>query len=191
MGDKETVAHILNGCSHYKGLYIARHDRLVDMVSDKIREVQERTTKMYKHSTVKLDWFDHNDTHVNSLQDIPNTPDIVFINENRKTATIFEIGCPFDLYMDTCFTSKLMKYQPLVERIMALGYNCQLIILVFGSLGHVHKLVLRGLQLGGLQKTNAKKLAKYCSVSAIIGSLSIWRRRCFIHLFLISLILKK
>ena len=80
------------------------------------------------------------DTHVNSLQDIPNTPDIVFINENRKTVTIFEIGCPFDLYMDTCFTSKLMKYQPLVERIMAMGYNCQLIVLVFGSLGHVHKL---------------------------------------------------
>ena len=131
---------------------------------------------MYKHSTVKLDWFDHNDTHVNSLQDIPNTPDIVVINENRKTVTTFEIGCPFDLYMDTCFTSKLMKYQALVECIMALGYNCQLIVLVFGSLGHIHKLVLRGLQLGGLQKTNAEKLAKYCSVSAIIGSLSIWRR---------------
>ena len=177
---------------------------------------------MYKHSTVKLDWFDHNDTHVNSLQDIPNTPDIVVINENRKTVTTFEIGCPFDLYMDTSFTSKLMKYQALVECIMALGYNCQLIVLVFGSLGyncqlivlvfgslgynrqlivlvfgslgyncqlivlvfgslgHIHKLVLRGLQLGGLQKTNAEKLAKYCSVSAIIGSLSIWRR-CFIY----------
>ena len=75
---------------------------------------------MYKHSTVKLDWFEHNDTHVNSLQGIPNTPDIVFINEIEKTV-IFEIGCPFDLYMDTCFTSKLMKYQPLVESIMAYG----------------------------------------------------------------------
>ncbi len=36
---------------------------------------------------------------------------------------------------------------------------------VFGSLGHVHKNVIKGLQLGGLQK----KLAKFSS--AIIGSI--------------------
>ena len=74
-----------------------------------------------------------------------------------------------------------MKYQPLVECIKSLGYNCQFIVLVFGSLGHVHRLVLRGLQLGGLQKIAAKRLAKYCSVSAVIGSLSIWKRRCFVY----------
>ena len=31
--NKETMAHILNGCSSYKGLYIARHDRLEDLIS--------------------------------------------------------------------------------------------------------------------------------------------------------------
>jgi hypothetical protein len=122
--NKETMAHILNGCSFYKGLYIARHDRLVDLVSQELRQVQDRTTHMYKHSTVKLNWFDHNCTDNNILCNIPNTPDIVFINQARKSVTIFEIGCAFDLYMDTCFTSKFMKYQPLVECITALGYNC-------------------------------------------------------------------
>ena len=112
---------------------------------------------------------------------IPNAPDIIFINEISKSVVIFEIGCSFDLYMDTCFTSKLMKYQPLVECIKSLGYNCRFIVLVFGSLGHVHKLVLRGLQLGGLQKTASKRLAKYCSVSATIGSRAIWKRRCFVY----------
>ena len=37
-------------------------------------------------------------------------------------------------------------------------------------MGHVHKLVVRGLQIAGLLKRRAKQLAKYCSVSAIIGS---------------------
>ena len=136
---------------------------------------------MYKHSTVKLNWFDHNCTDYNILCNIPNTPDIVFINHTRRSVSIFEIGCAFDLYMDTCFNSKIIKYQPLVECITALGYNCQLIVLVFGSLGHVHKLVLRGLQLGGLQKTDAKRLCKFCSVSATIGSFHIWKRRCVVY----------
>ena len=175
------MAHILNGCSFYRTLYVARHDRLVDLISSDIRGVQDITSKMYLHSTVKLDWFEHNSTDDNMFCNIPNTPDIIFINEISKSVVIFEIGCSFDLYMDTCFTSKLMKYQPLVECIKSLGYNCQFIVLVFGSLGHVHKLVLRGLQLGGLQKTASKRLAKYCSVSATIGSRAIWKRHCFVY----------
>ncbi len=58
---------------------------------------------------------------------------------------------------------------------------CKLITLVFGSLGHVHKNVTKGLQLGGLQKKQAKNLAKFGSVSAIIGSMQIWKRRCFVY----------
>ena len=136
---------------------------------------------MHMHSTVQLDWFNHNSTNDNTLHEIPNAPDIVFINETDKSVIIIEVGCSYDLYMDICFTTKMMKYQPLVECVKSLGYTCQLIVLVFGSLGHVHKLVLRGLQLGGLHKSVAKRLAKYCSVSATIGSLSIWKRRCFVY----------
>ncbi len=57
-----------------------------------------------------------------------------------------------------------------------LGYKCQLIVLVFGSLGHVHRLAIHGLCIGGLSKTRAKQLAKYCSISATIGSMFIWKR---------------
>ena len=176
--NKETMAHILNGCSSYKGLYIARHDRLVDLISQHL-EVQDSV--MYMHSTVKLNWFNHNCTDTNILSNIPNTPDIVLIQETIKSVTILEIGCSFDLYMDICFTSKLVKYQPLVECITSLGYHCQLIVLVFGSLGHVHRLAVRGLQNGGMQKADAKRLARFCSVSATLGSLFIWRRRCAIY----------
>ena len=122
------------------------------------------------HSTVQLDWFNHNSINDNTLHEIPNTPDIVFINETDKSVIIIEVGCSFDLYMDICFTTKIMKYQPLVECVRSLGYTCQLFVLVFGSQGHVQKLVLHALQLGGLHKSVAKRLAKYCSVSATISS---------------------
>ena len=55
--DNETIAHVLNGCNFYKGLYIARHDRLVYLISHSVKEVQLQTTKIYKHSAVKMDWF--------------------------------------------------------------------------------------------------------------------------------------
>lgn len=41
---------------------------------------------------------------------IPNTPDTTLIDENTKSITVIEIGCCFDLHMNICFTSKLLKY---------------------------------------------------------------------------------
>ncbi len=102
----------------------------------------------------------------NTFLGIANTPDIVNISQNRKTATLFEVSCAFDLFMEDSYCSKILKYQSLISTIENLGYKCQLIVLVFGSLGHVHRLVIRGLCIGGLSKTRAKQLAKYCSISA-------------------------
>ena len=80
--------------------------------------------------------------------------------------------------MEDSYLSKTVKYQSLISTI---GYRCQLIVLVFGSLGHVHRLVIRGLCIGGLFKTRAKQLVKYWSISAIIGSMFIWKMRCFLY----------
>lgn len=54
-------------------------------------------------------------------------------------------------------------------------------ISIFGRLGHVHKLVVRGLQMIGTSKRKAKQLTSYRSISAIIGSRLAWRRRCFLQ----------
>ena len=83
--------------------------------------------------------------------------------------------------MEDSYLSKTVKYQSLISTIENLGYRCQLIVLVFGSLGHVHRLVIWGLCIGGLFKTRAKQLVKYCSISAITGSMFIWKRRCFLY----------
>ena len=63
-------------------------------------------------------------------------------DETLKTVVNIEVGCCFDLYMDTCHYSKLLKYQPLVSRICQLGYQCKPLSLIFGSLGHIHNKML-------------------------------------------------
>lgn len=82
---------------------------------------------------------------------------------------IVEVGCCIDLCMDTCYYTKLLKYQPLMELISL--FSCRLMSAddsVGFGLGHVCKNVVRGLQKRGLQKMGAIRLAKLCSVSAII-----------------------
>ena len=92
------------------------------------------------------------------------------------------MGCAFDLYMDQAFQDKHSKYQPLLRIITDLGYRCRFSILIFGSLGHVHKLTTSGLTIAGMTKAKAKQLSQYCSVSAVMDSLSVWRRGAmYIH----------
>ena len=80
---------------------------------------------------------------------IPNTADVVFLDRDRREVLILEIGCVYDLYMDMAFNDKIMKYQPIWAKLNDLGYQCKLVVLIFGSLGHVHNLVFSGLRLAG------------------------------------------
>ena len=110
-----------------------------------------------------------------------NTPDVVVVDEASREVTILEVGCTFDYSLDEAFLTKVMKYQLLKDVIVQLGYKCKFLVFIFGSLGNVHKLVVRGMQMAGIPKPKAKALAKFCSISAIIGSRHIWRRRCYLY----------
>ena len=154
------------------------HDRIVDIVSDAVHSIVPSSAAMYKHTRVSPEWFGLTS---NVFANIPNTPDVVFVDTSHKEVLILEVGCVFDLYMDHAFQDKYIKYQPLLNVITSLGYKCRYCILIFGSLGHVYKCTMRGLKIAGLSKRKAKQTAKYCSVSAIIGSLAVWRRRCYVY----------
>ena len=178
----ETLSHILNGCFVYKGMYIARHDRIVDIAVKGILSYLHSSVKVVKHSRVLSSMFHLCNQEQNVFQDITaNTPDAVFVDEDCREVNIIEVGCTFDHSLEEAFLTKVLKYQQLKNAISQTGYQCKLIVLIFGSLGTVHKLVVRGLQMAGMPKPKAKALAKFCSVSAIIGSRHIWRRRCFLY----------
>jgi len=48
--------------------------------------------------------------------------------------------------------TKFIKYQPLLNVISEIGYRGRLLVFIFGSLGHTHRLVVRGLQQLGMPK---------------------------------------
>ena len=129
---------------------------------------------MYKHARVLPNWFDcTNDVFAN----IPNTPDVVFVDNSHREVLILEVGCVFDLYMHSTTNSLSIN----LYLITSLGYRCRFSVLIFGSLGHVHKLTMTGLTIAGMRKSGAKQLARHCSVSAVLGSLFVWRRRCHMY----------
>ena len=80
---------------------------------------------------------------------VANTPDVVIIIEWSSEVYILEVGCTFDSSLEEAFYTKLVKYQPLLNTVSELGYRCRLLVFIFGSLGHTHRLVVRGLQKEG------------------------------------------
>ena len=88
----ESMSHILNGCNVYQGLYIARHDRIVDIITKDVSPMFYSSVLFYKHSCVKSEMFQCNDPHV--FQGITaNTPDAIVIDENSREVFLWEVGC--------------------------------------------------------------------------------------------------
>jgi len=80
----ESTAHIMNGCPAFKGLYIERHNCIVNTTA-----AQSFWTKCNK--TVRTSWFLNLNDNINSSRNVfreyPNTPDIVVVNElSRKNS---------------------------------------------------------------------------------------------------------
>ena len=107
-----------------------------------------------------------------------NKPDIVCIDRDKREVIITEVSVPFDAHLDYCYKSKFDKYFPLSREINEMGYRTEIIVLIIGALGNVHKRFVSGLKKNGISQTEAKYLAKYCSISAIIGSYKVWKMRC-------------
>jgi hypothetical protein len=178
----ETMSHILNGCYAYKVLYIAHHDRIVDLITKDISKHFVLSVRMYKHSCVKPSMFYLCTENPEIFAHLSaNTPDVIVVNEGDKSVSILEMACTFDSSLEEAFMTKVIKYQPLLQTITELGYRCNLFVFIFGSLGHVHRLVVRGFQQLGMPKKAAKRLAKFCAISSTIGSRQIWRRRCYMY----------
>ena len=100
------------------------------------------------------------------------------INDTEKTAFIVEIATPFDSFIGRCYDEKFNKYFPLTVELNELGYYTKVIVLIIGSLGHVHKKFINGLKILGLSSRESKFIAKFYATSVIIGSYKVWKQRC-------------
>ena len=50
-----------------------------------------------------------------------NTPDGIRIDEAHREVVLLEVGCTFDSSLEEAFSTKQLKYQPLVQAITQLG----------------------------------------------------------------------
>ena len=170
----ETVSHILNGCTTFQRLYQHRHNRIVDILYDKIKD-NNSCTETLKDTVLQPQLFNcERDKFIH-----PHTkPDITIIDRNNKHVFLLEVSTPFDAHIPICYQGKFDKYFPLSLEINSMGFRTEIIVIVIGSLGNVHNNVTSGLIKAGLSRNNAKSIAKYCSISSIIGSYKVWKMRC-------------
>jgi hypothetical protein len=169
----ETVSHILNGCK-YQTLYQARHNRLVDVITSYVPN-NNGARMIIKDTclTPRLFGRDSDAFVTNAIR-----PDISIINHTNREVILVEVAVPFDAFIDICYSTKFDKYLPLCLEINSLGYACRTVVVIIGSLGNVHMKVVPGLRILGMPSYSAKWLAKYLSVSAMIGSSRVWQKRC-------------
>ena len=171
----ETVSHLLNGCRENKVTSQKRHDRVVEIVHRNVREANQQTeiltdqiVTQYPFTSDRL-----------PFEGVSHTkPDICVVDRENKKCTIIEVSIPFDAFLDECYQTKFDKYMPLCLEIQKVGFDCRIYVLVIGSLGSVHTRFVSGLQRCGVPRHKAKGIARYASVSAMMGSRIAWKQRC-------------
>ena len=173
----DTCSHVLNGCTKLNSFYVERHNRIVNVVFEKLKYHCSKNNMCFfkeKPLTPSLFMFDE------GVQFVSNAikPDIVTIDYEMKEVKIIEISTPFDAFIDSTYQSKFDKYFPLTLEISDFDFTAEIIVLIIGSCGTIHKRFVPGLVKCQIPKYEAKFLAKYCSISSIIGSYRVWKRRC-------------
>lgn len=167
----DTVSHVLNGCPNHKSYYIDRHSRTVQHV---LNQMQQQNPDWEYHCEIPITDNLMN-THNVFNQCNSNKPDVLAIDRNNEAAYIIEVSHPYDAFIDTCYHSKFEKYLPLCNALNSIGFYTKTVVLIISSSGLVHKKFIPGLKILNIQ--NSRSIAKYLSVSAMIGSFRIWKKR--------------
>lgn len=76
--------------SSLKGLYIARHDRLVDLIVAQTPRTEDE--QIHKQTTVCFEWFH---SSADTFSGLANPLDIFTISRNDKNVILFDISCAF------------------------------------------------------------------------------------------------
>ena len=107
----ESMAHVLNGCiHHFKNYYSRRHDRIVEIISNFIKE-----SIVFPLLRDQLESIEH------------KKPDIHVVNHLEKKCFIVEITVCYDLYLEYACNTKYENYKSLVECLSKNGYDVELI----------------------------------------------------------------
>ena len=82
-------------------MYIARHDRIVELIAKDISKYHASSVRMYKHSSVIPSMFQLCDNPDIFTSLTANTPDIVVVDEESREVSVLEVACTFDHSLDS------------------------------------------------------------------------------------------
>ena len=163
------MAHILNGCKEIKNNYSKRHDYVVEKIAS---ELKPHCNDIYINKTVRSAFPD---TTVESRV-LDLKPDILM--KDDEGVNIIDIACPYDLYIEATYKTKIEKYQCIKEFLNHQGIDCAVSAIIIGSLGTVHSQVLKVLMNLKMNKRVAKGLLKWCSTGNTMWAKRLWNLRC-------------
>ena len=159
----------------FDDMYIKRHDKIVNHIHFQLTTSRRQFT-VYVNRFIMGNMLNANSTELYATV-IHRKPDLLILDDQMKKAYVVEVSSPYDAFVDQCYNTKFMYYSPLCELInLDTTYSCKIVIII-GSTGCVHKNVVPGLNILGLDTRRSKAIAKYLSISAAIGSKIVWQMR--------------
>lgn len=169
----ESIAHLMNGCREFHNFYNRRHNRIADkifeVISGNLNDFQFHANKLAE--SIITDCGDE-------LQRITHRkPDILVIDNQSRKCIILEVTVCYDLYFEQALNTKQERYQPLCSLLQSLGWDVDLKVLCFGSLGCIKKDVWTVLRSLTVDRLIIKNTLQWCSVSNLIMANYIWRHR--------------
>ena len=169
----ESMAHLMNGCHEFRNFYSRRHNRIADKVEDVISQ-SNRRLRVYSNKLMETIFTEYREE---LLLIEHRKPDILLIDHVSQKCTIVEVAVCYDLYFDYVFREKLGRYESVCCILRGHGWNVELKVMCFGSLGCIKKDIWRELRSLSVDKLVAKQMLQWCSISNVIMANHIWRHR--------------
>ena len=169
----ESMAHLMNGCHEFRNFYSRRHNRIADKVEDVISQ-SNRRLRVYSNKLMETIFTEYREE---LLLIEHRKPDIILIDHVSQKCTIVEVAVCYDLYFDYAFREKLGRYESVYCLLRGHGWNVELKVMCFGSLGCIKKDIWRELRSLSVDKLVAKQMLQWCSISNVIMANYIWRHR--------------
>ena len=104
-------------------------------------------------------------------------PDIIIIDNQSRKCIILEVTVCYDLYFEQALNTKEKRYQPLCSLLQSLGWEVDLKVPCFGSLGCIKKDVWTVMRSLSVDKLIVKSTLQWCSISNLLMANYILRHR--------------
>ena len=173
-GNKETLLHVLNFCKNSleQGRFTWRHNNIINYLKEII---SHSLTSSNTSAIINADLPNTYNGHTTVPTSIATTnliPDICVYLKELSKVVIIELTVPFETNINKAHENKSNKYAPLMNDIIANGYEVDFFAIEIGSRGYINS----------ENNSSLKKMRKLLKISTPLNKL----KNCLSKLAIIS-----